>query len=153
MPPSAVINPDAVIVPHDVIAPVPSTKDVPVIVPVVFIDAVAVAAFLYGPIKKPEAGAVIVPDAVVTAILPTETVIPLPVVPTLKPLFNVNVPLTIVAYVELPRFIVFTDGTAKSVSVPIFIPPDAVESAPIIIGPVVRVAVDDPHPIYSVPWV
>ena len=45
MPPSAVINPDADIAPH-VIPPVPNAKDVPVIVPTVFIDAFAVAAFL-----------------------------------------------------------------------------------------------------------
>ena len=79
----------------------------------------------------------IVPDAVVTAILPTEF----------------NAPLIIVVIVPLPIFTVDAAGTAKSVPVPIFIPPDAVESAPIIIGPDVRVAVDDPPPIYSVPVV
>ena len=64
-----------------------------------------------------------------------------------------NVPLTIVAIVPLPRFTVFAVGSDVPVPVPIFIPPDAVESDPIIIGPDVRVAVADPPPMYSVPWV
>ncbi len=87
----------------------------------------------------------IVPDAVVNDILPVDTVIPF---------FASNVPLIIVAYPPLlPIFIVLSVGTPKSVSVPIFIPPDAVASTPINIGPVVRVAVVDPHPKYYVPVV
>ena len=85
----------------------------------------------------------IVPDAVVNAILPAETV---------KLSFTVKVPLTTVVYVELPRFTEFVFGVDKFVPVPIFIPPVIVESDPIIIGPDVRVAVADP-PIYSAPVV
>ena len=48
-----------------------------------------------------------------------------------------NVPLIFVPYVALPIFIVFTSGNTRSVPVPIFIPPVAVESEQIIIGPVV----------------
>ena len=102
MPPFAVINPVAVIAPHDVIFPlVPRAKEVPVIAPAVVIDAVAVAAFLYGPIKFPSEGAVIVPDDEVTTILPV----------AVKPnvaficLENVHVPFIAVFEVVFPTLI------------------------------------------------
>ena len=84
----------------------------------------------------------IVPDAVVTAILPAETV---------KLSFTVNVPLTIVVIVPLPRFTVFAVGVDDPVPVPIFIPPANPESHPIRIDPVVRF--DDPPPRNNVPVV
>ena len=64
-----------------------------------------------------------------------------------------TVPLIFVVYDDLPIFIVFTIGTVRSVPVPMFIPPVAVESDPIIIGPVVRVAAVEPPPKYNAPVV
>jgi hypothetical protein len=61
-----------------------------------------------------------------------------------------NGPSIFVVYVGLPIFIVFTIGDTRSVPVPIFIPPVAVESDPIIIGPVVCCGLEElPPPIYK----
>ena len=132
---------------------------------------VGVYVVVDNPIAPPEVIApaeVIVPNPVVE-ILPDVVIFPVPeIVPVtvnVSPLGNeippsaviapvtANVPFIFVPYVPLPIFIVFVVGTVKFVPVPILIPPDAVESDPIIIGPVVRSAIADPPPIYSAPVV
>ena len=130
-------NDDPVIPPH-VIVPPPNANDAPNITPVDEIDALSVLAFLYGPIKDPEEGTVIVPDAVDTSKLPAVTVIPLLAVINFV---DVNVPVFVVIVFVFPSFNVLPSITVFVPAAPKYTKLDAPVVALINKEPV-RVALD-----------